>query len=83
MNPGQLTEKMLNEAAINKIHKQLLKSATDGTADQLKIALKWLNERQDFQMMGARGTELVYRQLREQRLVICHHDWIRKQLEKQ
>ena len=83
MNPGQLTEKMLNEAFINKYQKALLKSALDGTAENLRTAFKWLNEKQDYQMMGARGTELVYRQLKEARLVFGHQEWIQKQLEKQ
>ena len=83
MNPGQLTEKMLNEALINKYHKMLLKSALEGTTENLRTALKWLTEKQDFQMMGARGTELVYRQLKDAKLVFGHQEWIQKQLEKQ
>ena len=64
MSPGQLAEKMLNEALINKCQKGLLLSANDGTADNLRTALKWLTEKQDFQMLGSRGVELVYTQLR-------------------
>ena len=64
MSPGQLAEKMLNEALINKCQKGLLLSANTGTAENLRTALRWLTEKQDFQMLGSRGVELVYTQLR-------------------
>ena len=82
MNPGQLTEKMLNEPRMNKYSKLLMGSVA-GTADNLKVALKWLGERQDYQMMGAKGVKLAYERLRELRLVPSYHDWLKKQQLKQ
>ena len=73
---------MLNESAVNKVMKQLMKAVNDGTANDLKIALKWLCERQDFQMLGSKGTDLAYRQLRDKRLVPSHHDWLKSKLER-
>ena len=74
---------MLNESAVNKTMKLLMKAVNDGSPADLKIALKWLCERQDFQMLGTRGTDLAYRQLKDKRLVPSHHDWLKSKLEKQ
>ena len=82
VNPGQLTEKMLNEPCMNKYSKLLMGSIASNV-DNLKIALKWLGERHDYQMMGAKGVKLAYERLKELRLVPSYHDWLKKQQLKQ
>ena len=82
VNPGQLTDKMLNEHRMNKFHKLLMGSVA-GSAENLKVALQWLGDRQDYQMMGARGVNLVYSRLREAKLVPSYHDWLKNQQLKQ
>ena len=79
---GQLVEKFANESEFSRYHKQLLCSANSGTVPQLKIALNWLCEKQDYKMMG-KDPSPAYKQLKKGKLVESHYKLIQSQLESQ
>ena len=76
-NPGSsavlLSDKVENESSLNKCGKALKKSATDGNNDQIRTAIKWLTEKQDFGMLGE-DCKKIYRALQQGEGLIVGHE---------